>query len=260
MSLVRETVLSAVDGQVLTITLNRPEKRNALTPEMHFALQAAFDGFAADEALKVCLLTGAGDRAFCAGSDLGGWNDARGYPKCGYGGIASRFDLDKPVIALVNGLALGGGFELALACDIIIAAETASFGLPEPRVGAIALGGGIHRLVSQIGVKRAMAPLLTGRAISAAEGRELGFVEEVVPIGSLEETGRRLCRDILANAPLAVRLTKELAYWGLDQPTLADALTGQSELAAYKRWLGAEDTHEGPRAFMERRAPNWRGA
>src|ERR1700677_1247762 len=133
---------------VLHIVLNRPKSMNALNQAMQFELQAAFDAFAAEDECRVCVLTGMGERAFCAGSDLkevaqGSGDGHVGYPKNGYAGLIERFDLDKPIIAAVNGVALGGGFELALACDIIIAADTASFGLPEPLVGAVALGGGV---------------------------------------------------------------------------------------------------------------------
>jgi len=130
-------------SQVTTITLSRPEVMNAIHPPMHAELQQALDAFAADAEQRVCVLTGAGDRAFCAGSDLkfaatsesGIGAGKRAYPRCGYGGIAERFDLTKPVIAAVNGVALGGGFEIVLACDLVIAADTALFGLPEPLVG-----------------------------------------------------------------------------------------------------------------------------
>ncbi len=168
----------AADG-LFTVTLDRPEKLNAITPAMHIALEEAFDRFAADDALHVCIVTGAGERAFCAGSDLGAFDANSAYPKTGYAGIAQRWDLAKPVIAAVNGLCLGGGFELALSCDLIVASETAVFGLPEPKVGLIAIGGGIHRLVRQVGIKQAMGPLLTGRNVSAPEGLAMGFISEV---------------------------------------------------------------------------------
>ncbi|MDE2595681.1 MAG: enoyl-CoA hydratase/isomerase family protein [Sphingomonadales bacterium] len=248
----------AAEG-VFTITINRPEKLNALTGAMHEALETAFNRFAADPALEVCVLTGGGERAFCAGSDLSGDPVGRTYPPHGYGGIAARFDLDKPVIAKVRGLALGGGFELALACDMIVAADTARFGLPEPKVGLIALGGGIHRLVRQSGIKQAMIPLLTGRQIAAPEGVAMGFVSAVVAEAKLDDTVAALCAEIRANAPLAVHLTKQLAAWGLDQSCLADALSGQADLPAYRHWQAAEDTHEGPRAFLDKRVPVWKG-
>lgn len=253
-------VTQAADG-IFRITINRPEKMNALTPEMHMALDEAFNRFAGDNSLHVCVVRGAGERAFCAGSDLTGFKADGGsaYPETGYAGIARRFDLDKPVIAAVNGLCLGGGFELALACDMIIASDKAVFGLPEPKVGLIAIGGGIHRLVRQVGLKQAMGPLLTGRNIPAEEGLRMGFVSEIAPADALDEAVTAICRQIIANAPLAVRLSKELATWSLDQPTLEDALAGQAEHPSYVRWQKSEDAVEGPKAFAEKRASEWKG-
>ena len=254
-----ELILTNAQDGVLTITLNRPEKLNAITPAMHLELEAAFNRFAADPVLHVCIVTGAGERAFCAGSDLTAFDANVPYPKSGYAGLAQRFDLAKPVIAAVNGLALGGGFELALACDMIVASEKAVFGLPEPKVGLIAIGGGIHRLVRQIGLKQAMGPLLTGRNMTAQEGFTLGFVSELAAPDSLMEAAQNLARQIIANAPLAVQLTKALAMWGLDEPTLADALAGQVRHPLFDIWRGAEDTAEGPKAFAEKRKAEWKG-
>ncbi len=247
----------AADG-VFTVTLNRPDKLNAITPPMHMALEAAFDRFAADQALQVCIVTGAGERAFCAGSDLALFDAKAPYPKTGYAGIAQRYDLAKPVIAAVNGVCLGGGFELALACDMIVASPKAVFGLPEPKVGLFAIGGGIHRLVRQTGLKRAMGPLLTGRNIGAAEGLDMGFVSELAE-GDALAAARELAVQIAQCAPLAVRLTKALAMWGLDQPTLAEALAGQTGHPLFEPWRTAEDTAEGPKAFAEKRKPEWKG-
>ncbi|MGE3692211.1 MAG: enoyl-CoA hydratase-related protein [Novosphingobium sp.] len=247
----------AADG-IFAVTLNRPEKLNAITPAMHMALAAAFDRFAADNALQVCIVTGAGERAFCAGSDLTAFDANAPYPATGYAGIAERYDLAKPVIAAVNGLALGGGFELALACDLIVASQGAIFGLPEPRVGLFAIGGGVHRLVRQAGLKRAMGPLLTGRNISATEGLDMGFVSELAE-GDAMTAARELAGQIVACAPLAVQLTKALAMWGLDRPSLADALKGQTGHPLFEPWRQAEDTAEGPRAFAEKRKPEWKG-
>ncbi len=251
-------ILTHAAGGLFTITLNRPEKLNAITPAMHMALEAAFDRFAADEASQVCIVTGAGSRAFCAGSDLSLFDAKAPYPKTGYAGLIERYDLAKPVIAAVNGLALGGGFEIALACDLIVASETAQFGLPEPKVGLFAIGGGIHRLVRQAGLKRAMGPLLTGRNISAAEGLDMGFVNEIAT-GDALEAAWALAAQIIECAPLAVGLTKALAMWGLDQPSLADAITGQSGHPLFAGWLAAEDTAEGPKAFAGKRKPEWKG-
>ena len=251
-------------NHVLTITLNRPQLMNALHQQMHAELQAAFDAYAADDEQRVCVITGAGERAFCAGSDLKAAAQAAdisagGYPKNGYAGLIERFDLNKPIIAAVNGVALGGGFELALACDIILASENATFGLPEPLVGAVALGGGLHRLARQIGLKQAMGMILTARRVSAAEGIRLGFVNEVVPVGSLPAAAARWCAEILQGAPLAIRASKETVMRGLDEPSLAVAMQRQEHYPGFAAWRKSADTVEGPRAFAEKRPPRWRG-
>ena len=252
-------------SQVTTITLSRPEVMNAIHPPMHAELQRALDAFAEDAEQRVCVLTGAGERAFCAGSDLkfaaasesGIGAGKRAYPRSGYGGIAERFDLTKPVIAAVNGVALGGGFEIVLACDLVIAADTALFGLPEPLVGAIALGGGLHRLPRQIGLKPALGIILTGRKVGAAEGKVLGFVNEVVTRAELAAAVERLTADILRCSPVATQASKEVVYRGLAEPSLADAMRNQRDYAGCRAWLESEDIREGPRAFAEKRSPNW---
>ena len=247
--------------RVTTLMLNRPESMNALNPALHEELERARDAFAADAGQCVCVITGAGPRAFCAGSDLkiAAAQDSFGtYPAHGYAGIVERFDLDKPVIAAVNGVAMGGGFELALACDLIIAADTARFGLPEPRVGAVALGGGVHRLARQIGMKAAMGMVLTARPVTAQEGLALGFVNEVVPAAELETATRCWIDQILACSPIAIEASKQTLLRGLDEPSLADALRNQAGYPKFAAWLASDDKREGPRAFAEKRAPRWR--
>ena len=160
------------EGHLTIVTLNRPEVMNALHPPANFELAGVFDDFAADPEQWVAIVTGAGEKAFSAGNDLkyqasGGKMSS---PPSGFAGLTSRFDLDKPVIAAVNGMAMGGGFEIALACDLIVAADTAIFALPEPRVGLAALAGGLHRLPREIGSKQALGMILTGRRVSA-DGR-----------------------------------------------------------------------------------------
>ena len=185
------------------MTLNRPGVMNALHKPAHFELHEVFNAFAADPDQWVAIVTGAGDRAFCAGNDLK-WQAAggeRGWNSSGFGGLTTRFDCDKPIIAAVNGVAMGGGFEIALACDLIIASENAVFALPEPRVGLAALAGGLHRLPRQIGLKRAMGMILTGRHVSAREGLDLGFVNEVVPAGEALSCSGALGRPDLPEQP-----------------------------------------------------------
>ena len=167
------------EERLWTITIDRPKVMNSLHPAANAELATVFDEFAADPAAWVAIITGEGDRAFSAGNDLkhtASGDGGLGIGPMGFGGLTGRYDLVKPVIAAVNGVAMGGGFEIALACDLIVASEHALFALPEPRVGLAALAGGMQRLPRQIGLKRAMGMLLTGRRVSAAEGQELGFV------------------------------------------------------------------------------------
>jgi len=250
------------DGRLTIVTLNRPEVMNALHAEAHVELAKVFDDFAADPEQWVAIVTGAGDRAFSAGNDLkvtaaGGARITM--PPSGFAGITSRFDLDKPVIAAVNGIAMGGGFEIALACDVIVAAETAVFALPEPRVGLAALAGGLHRLPREIGAKRALGMILTGRRVSAAEGKELGFVNEVVPAAQLMEAARRWANDIAVLSPMSVRASKQAVYRGLSEPSVEAALKNQNAYPAVAAMFRSEDLREGPRAFAEKRQPQWKG-
>lgn len=247
------------DGHVFTITLERPEVMNALHPPAHQELDALWNEFEADPELWVAIVTGAGDRAFCAGNDLkfqasGGRVEM---PASGFGGITARYEIVKPVIAAVNGVAMGGGFEIALACDLIIAADKALFALPEPRVGLAALAGGIHRLPRQIGTKQAMGMLLTGRRVPAEEGQRLGFVNEVVPAAELLGAARRWADQIAECAPLSVRASKQAAMRGLDAPSLQEAVDGRYD--QLHAMIKSDDFREGPQAFAEKRKPRWQG-
>lgn len=249
---------------VTTITLDRPEVLNALHTAMHFELHQAFDAFAADPAQRIAILRGAG-RGFCAGSDLKAnpavmvprAQKAERYPPSGYAGLIERFDLAKPLIAAVDGVALGGGFEVALACDIILATEEARFGLPEPAVGAVALGGGVHRLARQIGLKQAMGMILGGGMVDAAEGYRLGFVTERVPKGGLDAAVEQWTARLLGHSQRALMASKEAVMRGLDEPSLADAIARQESYPAFARLLRSRDVVEGPAAFVEKRKTEW---
>jgi enoyl-CoA hydratase/carnithine racemase len=246
-------------GRVATITLNRPEVMNALHPPCHDELGSIFDDFDADQNVWVAIVTGAGDKAFSAGNDLK-WTAQHGvppaFPKGGFAAITRRFDLAKPLIAAVNGFALGGGFEIALACDVIVAAEHARFGLPEPKVGLMAAAGGVQRLPRHVPIKIAMGLMLTGRHITAAEAHRLGIVNEVVAAADLMKTAERWATEILECSPLSVRATKQVAYEGLHL-SVEEAM--QRRYPAQEQLFRSEDATEGPRAFAEKRKPDWKG-
>lgn len=244
---------------VLTVTINRPEQRNALNPPANHELGEVFDGFERNPEHWVAIVTGEGEKAFCAGADLKHARDhglEKFVPPSGFGGLTSRYERRKPTIAAVNGFAAGGGFELALACDIIVASETARFGLTEPRVGLAALGGGIQRLIREIGPKRAHGMLLTGRLVSAEQGLQLGFVNEVVPAAELMAAALRWAGEILQCSPASISATKAIAD-ALDGQSVQAAIAGMFALPAAKALFASPDAQEGPRAFAERRAPRW---
>ena len=254
-----EHVRLDIHGRVLHVVLDRPEVLNALHPPAHAELNRVFDAFAADPELWIAVVRGAGERAFCAGSDLKvrAKTGVVDFPAGGFAGITHRFDLDKPVVAAVNGFALGGGLEIVLACDIVIAADHAEFGFPEPRVGLVAASGGVHRLVRQIPLKQAMDLLLTGRRISAVEALRLGRVSEVIPAEQLDEIVDRRVNEILRCAPLSVRATKQIAQRSLDHASLADAL--DANYPAVAAMHASRDAQEGQEAFVEKRSPEWQG-
>ena len=251
---------------VARITIDRPEVRNALDARAHAELSQHFDEVERDDDIWLAVITGAGDRAFCAGRDLKATAASRGLPpeerareeemRRQATPLTRRFFFPKPVIARVNGFALGGGLELAMACDIIVAAEHAELGLPEPLRGLIAAGGGVHRLPRQIGLKQAMGYLLTGRHMSAQRAYELGLVNQVVPLAELDAAVDEWVRDILRCSPLALRSTKESTLRGLELP-LSEATGRVWEWEAKRR--SSRDAAEGPRAFAEKRAPRWEG-
>jgi crotonobetainyl-CoA hydratase len=252
----------AREGKLTVVTLNRPEAMNALHADAHEELARVFDDFASDPEQWVAIVTGAGEKAFSAGNDLkvtaaGG---RKPWPASGFAGLTQRFDLDKPVIAAVNGIAMGGGFEIALACDLIVAGENAVFALPEPRVGLAALAGGLHRLPREIGAKQALGMILTGRRVSAEEGKALGFVNEVVPAGEALAGAKRWAATIVEASPMSVRASKQAVYRGLAEATLEDALKNQMAYPAVSAMFKSDDSREGPRAFAEKRKPEWRGA
>jgi crotonobetainyl-CoA hydratase len=248
------------DGHILTITINRPEVLNALNPSGHFELERAFDLFAADDDLRVAIITGSGERAFCVGTDLKALSHTGDHskPPGGFAGITTRFNLFKPVIAAVNGLCLGGGVEIVAACDLAVAAENAQFGLPEPLVGLAALGGGaLQRLARDMPLKDAMMLILTGQRIDAQEAKRISLINQVVPKGEAMTAALALAQRVLACAPLGVQASKQVMLESLGMPDLQSAMFKKYEVA--ERMLKSQDAVEGSLAFSEKRKPVWRG-
>ncbi|NRF72315.1 crotonobetainyl-CoA hydratase [Aquincola sp. S2] len=256
------TVHTTVDNGILTITLDRP-KANAIDVPTSRALHAAFARLHDDASLRVAVVTAAGERFFSAGWDLNGAVNGEAidadHGPGGFAGLTEFFALDKPVIAAVNGLAIGGGFELALAADLIVAAEHAEFALPEVLRGMVADSGGVLRLPRRLPRAIAMELLLTGRRLGAAEALAHGLVNQVVDGSQLLDAAMSTARAIVAAAPLAVRAIKEVMRATEEQDLAAAYRTMRSGSPAYREMLVSQDAQEGPRAFVEKRAPVWRG-
>jgi enoyl-CoA hydratase/carnithine racemase len=252
----------SVKDHVARVTLNRPDRLNAVDSATEAELIRVWEAIERDRDIRVVVLTGAGERAFCTGADMKGGSGSSGLeywaaPRPGgFGGIALRDTLDVPVIARVNGHALGGGMEMVLGCDIVIAAANATFGLPEPRVGRLALDGGIALLARRIPHVQAMGMLLTGRRIDAAEAMRFGLVNEVAPPRELDDCVARWIADILACAPLPVRAVKQMVRAGAG---LSAKEAQMLRLPALIEALRSSDQDEGVSAFQEKRAPQWRG-
>lgn len=253
----------SIDGHVARVTINRPDRMNAVDEVTADQLEGIWERIESDADVRVVVVTGSGSKAFCAGADLKAaatektgleyWANAR---RNGFGGLALRKSLQVPVIARVNGLAVGGGFELVLGCDIVIAAEHASFGLPEAKVGRMPLDGGMILLPRLIPEKVAMGMLMTGSRISAAEGKAHGLVNAVVPEAELDKTVDEWVAQILECAPLSVKAIKECVKETIDLP-IEEAYA--KRLPALMAALLSEDADEGPRAFTEKRKPVWKG-
>jgi enoyl-CoA hydratase len=253
---VSEVLLQRREGDVLVLTLNRPERRNAINLALAHAIAAALEAFDADDALRVAVLTGAG-KGFCSGMDLKGFSEGESpsLPERGFAGLAQRPPA-KPLIAAVEGFAVAGGCEIALACDLIVAAEDARFGLPEVKRGLVAAGGGLLRLPQRIPYHLAMELALTGESLDAEAAARHGLVNRVVPSGQALAIALELARAIARNAPLAVVASKEIVQKSRDWPQewMFDL---QAPLA--RQVGGSADALEGARAFVEKRAARWSG-
>ena len=257
-----ETITVERRGRVAILALNRPDAMNAISLQMRAELREALEALRRDADIGAAVLTGAGDKAFSAGMDLREFAkmnaelpvaEMKRYRWEHGEGIAA---FDKPIIAAVNGLAIGGGVELALLCDLTFAAQTASFAFGEVKRGLMPGNGGTQRLSRRIGTARALDMILTGRTVTAAEALDMGLVEYVVPGAELLERALALAEQMAANAPVAVRTAKAAVHRGADM-ALADALRLEQDLAAFL--YTTEDAKEGPKAFLEKRSPVWKG-
>lgn len=251
-----------VSDGIAVVRLNRPEAMNSVDPETRTALRDAWHRIAADDAIRVAILTGAGDKAFCTGSDLKKtMPPPESFAELTFGRAESDhllagMTMDKPLIAAVNGFAMGGGMELALACDIRIASTTARFALSEVRIGSLPGAGGTQRLPRAIGMSNAMLMLLTGDRVDAAEALRIGLVSEVVEPAALMEAATAIARRIADNAPLSVRAIKRLVRDGMDMP-LEAAIA--AERYAFGLLRDTQDRIEGRVAFQEKRPPVFKG-
>jgi crotonobetainyl-CoA hydratase len=259
-----EAVLVEQQGRILIATINRPEARNAVNQDVADGLGRALDRADRDDQVWAFIVTGAGDRAFCAGADL---KAARGGARppvdpvvaaWGFGGYVRHY-ISKPTIAAVNGFAMGGGLEIALASDLVVAADTATFGLPEVKRGILAAAGGAFRLPAQIPPKIAMEMMLTGEPVSAARAHELGLVNRVVPLDRVVAAALELAEVIGLNAPLSVRASKRIARSILDGQVPAEDGSWDQTQAEMAALSATADAAEGRRAFAEKRPPDWRG-
>jgi len=257
------SVIFTIENHVAHVTIDRAERMNAVDEDTADQLESIWQRVEADPDIRAVVLTGSGSKAFCAGADMKAaantktglqyWAYAR---SGGFGGLALRKSLHVPVIARVNGLAVGGGFELVLGCDIVIAADHASFGLPEAKVGRMPLDGGMILLPRMIPQKIAMGILLTGDRISAADAEKYGLINEVVAESDLDEAVDRWVARILKCAPLSVKAIKECVKETSD---LSIDEAQSRRLPSLIAALESEDAEEGPRAFREKREPDWQG-
>jgi crotonobetainyl-CoA hydratase len=254
--------LSERRGNVLLITINRPDARNAVNGAVSTAVGDLLQQAQDDADVWAVVITGAGDKSFCAGADLKAISRRENlfhpqHPEWGFAGYVRHF-IDKPTIAAVNGAAFGGGTELALASDLVVAQESAKFGLPEVKRGLVAAAGGVFRIVDQLPRKVAMHLLFTGEPITAAEALGWGLINEVVPDGTVVDAALALAQRITVNAPLAVQASKRVAVGVDDGIITADEAGWTRTMREIGALMKSEDAKEGPLAFAEKRQPVWK--
>ena len=249
-------------GSVMVITINRPEARNAVNSAVSIGVGDALEEAQGDPEVRAVVITGAGEKSFCAGADLKAISRRENlyhpdHGEWGFAGYVQHF-IDKPTIAAVNGTAFGGGTELALASDLVVAHERAHFGLPEVKRGLIAAAGGVFRIVNQLPHKVAMELLLTGDPLTAAKAWEWGLVNQVVKEGSVLDAALALAARVTVNAPLSLRASKRIAYGVDDGVISADEAGWERTVREMRTLIRSEDAKEGPLAFAEKREPVWK--
>ena len=249
-----KNIKTSINKQLLEIYINRPDKMNAINPETSMELKHIFEQFKSNDNLKVAILSGSGEKAFSAGNDLKHIRSDSD-PKVPFGGITSDYICYKPIIAAINGFALGGGLEIALSCDILIASDKSTFGFPEPKVGLFAGAGGAAKLAKLIPQKLALSLLLTGKLINSTEAKNIGIISEIVPAKDILNRAREIANEILKCSPLAISATKQIIY--NEYPTDYDPDDIEKKYSEVIKLRDSNHFNIGKKAFANKEDPAW---
>ena len=249
-----KNIKTSINKQLLEIYINRPDKMNAINPETSMELKHIFEQFKSNDNLKVAILSGSGEKAFSAGNDLKHIRSDSD-PKVPFGGITSDYMCYKPIIAAINGFALGGGLEIALSCDILIASDKSTFGFPEPKVGLFAGAGGAAKLAKIIPQKLALSLLLTGKLINSTEAKNIGLISEIVPAKDILNRAREIANEILKCSPLAISATKQIIY--NEYPTDYDPDDIEKKYSEVIKLRDSNHFNIGKKAFANKEDPAW---
>jgi len=249
-----KNIKTSINKQLLEICINRPDKMNAINPETSMELKHIFEQFKSNDNLKVAILSGSGEKAFSAGNDLKHIRSDSD-PKVPFGGITSDYICYKPIIAAINGFALGGGLEIALSCDILIASDKSTFGFPEPKVGLFAGAGGAAKLAKIIPQKLALSLLLTGKLINSTEAKNIGLISEIIPAKDILNRAREIANEILKCSPLAISATKQIIY--NEYPTDYDPDDIEKKYSEVIKLRDSNHFNIGKKAFANKEDPAW---
>ena len=249
-----KNIKTSINKQLLEIYINRPDKMNAINPETSMELKHIFEQFKSNDNLKVAILSGSGEKAFSAGNDLKHIRSDSD-PKVPFGGITSDYICYKPIIAAINGFALGGGLEIALSCDILIASDKSTFGFPEPKVGLFAGAGGAAKLAKLLPQKLALSLLLTGKLINSTEAKNIGLISEIVPAKDILNRAREIANEILKCSHLAISATKQIIY--NEYPTDYDPDDIEKKYSEVIKLRDSNHFNIGKKAFANKEDPAW---